>query len=173
MMSSASHKDVLMMSGTNASNRRVMMHSLKTNPFSDVWSVSELFDPPTYTIQFLHNVTQSIVLVIKQTVLEQTLHRKFLWHFKYLEQLCRTIVLQNFMSLQRLLSVKEPTEIMLETEQFCISRVTFCNEEFRNKMLRIFQNDFQFYDAKSCLNVIIRVIVTYLQWYHISFVEPF
>ena len=36
------------MPGTDTSNRRIMLYSLKINPFSGIWLVLEPFDPPTY-----------------------------------------------------------------------------------------------------------------------------
>ena len=48
MTSSGSHGYALILSGTDAFNRRITIYSLKINPFSSIVLVSELFDPPTY-----------------------------------------------------------------------------------------------------------------------------
>ena len=49
MTSSASHGDALILLGTDASIRGIIILSLKINLFSGIRSVSELFDPPTHT----------------------------------------------------------------------------------------------------------------------------
>ena len=48
MTSSAGHGDALILSGTDASIRGIIIRSLRINPFSGIGLVSELFDPPTY-----------------------------------------------------------------------------------------------------------------------------
>ena len=48
MTPSTSHGDALILSGTDAFIRGIIIGSLKINPYSGIGLVSELFYPPTY-----------------------------------------------------------------------------------------------------------------------------